>query len=261
MCDLTSMFGGPSENQEAIQGQTQSFGQTLQGNYNQEFANQQEALSNLNTEIGRVESGNAGPGWGAAENAAVTTGIVNNAGAAAQQAEQAAQDRAAGQVFGGQSATSGLNRTGAIQEQVNAGIATNVANQKASLLNQATQANYQQGLANAQSAISGYNALAGQYGSAANAAMGGSEKAEATAFGEQTQIDTEKEQEAQGILGAVEQGVGMLAGGIGGALSAGGGIGDTLKGFAGGALGDSGMFLSNPSSGGGGGGGNNNYFG
>ncbi len=254
MCDLASMFGGPSPSEKQIEGQTQSFGQVLQGNYNTEFANENQTLANLQTQIGREESGNMGPGWGTAENAAITSNIINQGAAAAANAEQRAQDVGAGQVFGGIGSTSGLNRGSAITGQRNAAIASAAATSTANQLNAATIKNYEQGVLNTQQSIAGLGALAGHQGALAGGAMSGSLSADQQAFGEAKTIQEQRAQETQGILKAVESGVGVLAGGVAGGLGAGGGFLDTLKGVAGGAMGDTGMFLQNPSGGGGGGG-------
>ncbi len=245
MCDL---FGGPSKQEEQLGGQEMGLSATMMGQFSQQYAQQQTALNNLKTTIGKLASGQTGMGFGAQENALYRGQIISGGGAAARNAQQAWQNQNAGQVFSGAQATSGL-RSG-IAKQIGAQISTGAAESTQQQLNQETLQNIQQGRANAVQTAATQAGLAQMYNPLAYAS--GASSSEQAAFGQEHQINVEQQEKAQAIAGLAERGISMAAGGIAGGLGAGGGFGDTLKGFAGGALGDSGMFLQAPGGGGGG---------
>jgi len=209
---------GPSGEEEGLQGNSADFSRTLEGAFNTSFANQQDALQSLQTTINQIKSGQTGPGFSGEENAALISGIENQGAAAARNTVQAAQDRTSGQVFNGQTDSSGLARTSAIakqiQEQAGSAAATNTAN----ALNAETAANFDQGRKNAVTAASGLTALAGQYGGAADASMSGAINENNASFQQANKINQEKGAMMADIAGlatgAVKTGLSFASGGL-----------------------------------------------
>ena len=210
---------GPSANETQIQGATQSLAMSMQSDFQQRFAQQSSVLQNLNNSLTPIVA--AGPsqaGFSAQELAAMNTSAINNAGAANKNAQQAAGNAIAGEGGGG---GSGL-LTGP-QQAIKAGIASTSANELANTQNQITQANYQQGNANYNRAVSGEQALAGEYnpqsfGEGAQSGLGAS-------FGEANTINTQQQAAGKAILGGVDSLLGtagsFIAGGASNLLSGG----------------------------------------
>jgi hypothetical protein len=244
---MCKMFGGPSREEETLAGQESNLAQDLLANYKEQYGKREDVLRQLGGEISRIQSGNTGPGFGGAENAALISDIQNKGAAAARNAIQATQERAAGQRFQGVTDSAGLARAAAIRQQVNAAITTGAEIRTANALNAETAANYEQGRRNAAATASGLATLAGEYTPLQYAS--GASAATQSAFGMQHEINKEKAERAAAIGGLVKKGIGMAAGAVTGGLAAGGGFWDILKGAAGGALGDEGMFLTNPGGG------------
>lgn len=255
---MCNFFGGPTSDEEMQSSKEASYADTLNANYNTEFAGEQAALGQLNTQIGRIESGNTGAGMSPAEYAARQSGIIANAGAEGRNAAQAAQDLGAGHVFGGQSDSSGLNRGSAINKQVTASLTGKAEADKANALNNLTSQNFELGRSNALAAEQGYDALAGKYGSQASSLMTGVGNARTAALDSAHMINVEKQQKAQAIgklvtsvaLGAATFGMGGI-----GALGAGESFGEGAKDFLSGgfnALSGQNTFGVNPGGGGGG---------
>ena len=246
-CD---MFGGPSKPEEMLGGQEMGLSKSMMTQYEQQYAQQQTALQNLTASIGKIATGQTGMGFGAQENALYRGQIISGGGAAGRNAMQAWQNQQAGQVFGGAGATSGL-RSG-IAKQIGAQINTGAAESTQQGLNAETLENIQQGRQNTIQSAQMESGLAQLYNPLGYAS--GASSTEQAAFGQEHEINVEQQQKAQAIAALAEKGISMAAGGIAGGLGAGGGLFDTLKGVAGGVMGDSGMFLTNPGGGGGGGG-------
>ena len=200
---------GPSANEEQIEGATQSLAMSMESDFQQRFAQQSSVLQNLNNSLTPIVA--AGPnqtGFSAEELAAMNTSAINNAGAANKNAQQAAGNAIAGEGGGG---GSGL-LTGP-QQAIKAGIATSTGNELADTQNQITQANYQQGNANYNRAVSGEQALAGEYnpqsfGEGAQSGLGAS-------FGEANTINTQQQALGKGLLSAGLSGLGAITSGIG----------------------------------------------
>ena len=204
-----------------------SYADTLNANYNTEFQGEQTALQSLNTQIGRIASGNTGAGMSPAEYAARESGIIANAGAEGRNAAQAAQNLGAGHVFAGQSDSSGLNRGSAINKQVTASLMSRAEADKANALNNLTASNFDIGRSNALAAEQGYSNLAGHYGSQASSLMGGELNARSQALASAHQINVEKQQRSQAIgklIGSVAMGAATFGMGGIGALGAGEGL-------------------------------------
>ena len=145
----------------------------------------------------------AGPnqtGFSAGENAALTSGAIN---------QNAANYRSAATVAGANEARAGGTTyapTGG-QQEVNAQIASNAAENLSNTENQITEANYAQGRQNFQSAEAGL--FGAQSGYAPNATGALANQTNQTAFGEEQQIAQQQNAWVGDVAG--------LVGGLGGA--------------------------------------------
>jgi hypothetical protein len=217
---------GPSQQEKNLEQQEASFDQTLQQDYSQTFAQNQEILGNLNSVLQPIV--NAGPsqqGYSPAELSALNTQATDLSAQAVNQETQAAaaQENAAG---GGTSfLPSGVNAQ--LNASINSAAENNLSQEKLGI----TQANYAQGEQNWQTALAGEENVAGQQNPLGYA--GQTTSANSTAFGEANTIQQEENQEESDIIGGVAQGaLGIATGGA--SLGLGG-----LFGAAGSALGGS----------------------
>lgn len=227
---MANCFGGASGEETGLEANESALSKSLQANYNTEFADQQEALGQLNSEIQQIRSGQTGPGFGADELAARTSQIENAAGAQARNVEQVEANQSAGQIFGGQQDASGLARASAIRQQLTGEALSASETQKSAALENLTSQNYAQGRANAAQTAGGLEALSGAYGGAASTALQGGLAAGKEAFGEESKI-TEQNQQASAMLGGLlKAGVGLGGTFLSGGLAGGAGIGDFMKG-------------------------------
>jgi hypothetical protein len=198
---------GPSSQEKQLEASEASFDQTLQSDYAQTFAQNQEILGNLNSVLQPIV--NAGPsqqGYSPQELAALNTQATDaSAQAYNEETQQAAsQENAAG---GGTSfLPSGVNA------QLNASIASAAENNLSQEKLGITQANYAQGTQNWQTALAGEENVAGQQNPLGYA--GQTTSANSTAFGEANTIQQEENQEESDIIGGVAQGaLGIATGG------------------------------------------------
>jgi len=212
------MYCGPSGEEEGLQANSADFARTLDANYSESFANQQDVLQHLQAKINQISSGQTGPGFSGEENAALISGIQNQGAAQERNVTQAVMDRSAGQVFDGMTDSSGLARASAINKQIQERASSAAATNTANALNAETAANFGQGRANAVTAASGLTALAGQYGGAADASMSGAINENAQSFGQANKINQEKNAMAADIMGAVtgaaKTGLSFASGGL-----------------------------------------------
>jgi len=220
---------GSSGDEKSLESSSSTFSKTLQSVFSDALASQKGILSKLGGVINRISSGQTGPGYGAQEQQDRVNQIKTTAAAAERNAQQAIQDRSAGQVFGGQSDSSGLGRTSAINKQVAGQIATNVENKEADLLNQEMIQNYEQGRNNAITTASGLNTLAGQYGSEAGMGESGAINENQIAFGQANKINQENNQWQSDLAGLgtglVKSAAGFATGGFGNLDTTGGSTG------------------------------------
>lgn len=205
MCDF---FGGPSKQEESTAQQNSSLASSLDANYQQRFTQQSGTIQQLQSEINQIQGGNTGPGFGAAELAAKTSEIQNNAAASARNAQQATQNAGAGQTFG--NTDSGLQS--GIRKQINGQIASGAQTQEASALENLTSQNYAQGRANAMATESGLSALSGIENPLGYAEAGG--QAGGQAFSEEKTIQDQKGSAANFIGGLLKTGLGFVSGGL-----------------------------------------------
>lgn len=204
---MADCFGGSTGEERGLEAQTSSLSRSLEASYTQAFADQKDALTQLQSEISQIRSGQTGPGFGADELAARTSQIVNQAGAGARNVEQAEAGLGAGQIFGGQQDASGLARASAIRKQQTGEALSAAETQKAGALENLTAQNYAQGRANALQTAGGLEALSGVYGGRAGQSLSGSLSAESTAFGQENQIRQQEAARMQSIMGLAEKGI------------------------------------------------------
>lgn len=176
--------------------QESQFSSVLNQNYATNFGAQSQILQNLTNQFTPIaEAGPDQQGWGAQETAAVNTQIGEGVGQNYGKASQALNNQLAAQGGGNQVLPSGASA--ALKGQ----LASSAANQLSQQQLAATTANYSQGRQNWQQATSGLNALAGEYNP--NAIAGEASGANSSAFGEQTQVQTMKNQKEQAIAGGI----------------------------------------------------------
>jgi hypothetical protein len=191
---------GPSQAEQNLANQQAAFTSTLQQDYSQTFAQNQQILGALNSVLQPIVL--AGPnqqGFNQQELSALNSQAINSNAQGVQQAETAAgqQENALG---GGKSfLPSGVNA------QINAGIATageeNLSNAELGI----TEANYATGRQNWQNALSGEQAVASgqQPLGYANAGI----NSNTAAFNEANTVSTQTNQEWSNILGDITGGI------------------------------------------------------
>lgn len=234
MCNL---FGGPSGEEQGLEAQGSALSKTLNADFTQRFAQQNDVLSQLQSEISQIRSGRTGPGFGADELAARTSQIVNQAGANARNVEQAEANQSAGQIFDGRGDASGLARASAIRQQLTGEAESASETQKSNALENLTAANYATGRENAVKTAAGLEALSGQLTPSTYSAQTGQMIGQT--FGQADKINQEQIARSQAIAGLIEKGVmgaatfgmGGMTGLVGtGGESFGGKVGDFFKG-------------------------------
>lgn len=205
---------GPTSDEKALQGQSESFANQLQSNYGTLFGQQQGILSSLNKSLSPILS--AGPsqeGFSGQEKAALNTQAINSAGAANRSAQQAAANFGAGQ---GGGATSGIQS--GITKQIQGSIASQSANALAGQQNNIVQQDYAQGNKNYWAAQGAMQQLGQQY--SPNSAQSGAISEGGQAFGEASTIASQEAQEDQAIAGGITGlATSVLLPGIGGGLA------------------------------------------
>lgn len=229
MCD---MFGGPSAQEKStLQSQTQ-LATALWSNFNQQYQQQQEVLKNLQSQIGRIQSGQTGPGFSGAENAARIALIQNTTAAEARNAIQAARSVGAGTQV---SPSGGMTRQSGINQQTGAQIASKIGAAGANALLAEQAENFAVGRENAFRTAGALQALSGDYNPSV---YSGQENA---ALGQRFQmaktIQQEEAARSRGIFGAATKlalgaatfGAGGIAA-LGAGESFGEGVGDFFKG-------------------------------
>ena len=197
---------GPSQEQKNLEAEQASFTATLQQDYAQTFAANQEILSTLNSVLQPiVQAGPNQQGFSAQENSALNSQAINSTAQGYQQTADALgrQENAAG---GGTSfLPSGVNA------QINAGVASAAQNTLSNEELGITEANYATGRQNWQNALAGEESVA-----AGEAPLGyatATTNSNKSAFGEATQINQESNQVFSDILGGITS-IGAAATGL-----------------------------------------------
>jgi hypothetical protein len=212
-------FGcGPSGQEKSLEKEEASFDQTLQTDYSQTFAQNQQILSNLNSVLQPIV--NAGPnqqGFSPEELSTLNTQATEGNAQGYNQAVEAAAQQENTQGGGTTLLPSGVNA------QINAGIASaaegNLANEKLGI----TQANYAQGQQNWETALSGEESVAA--GEAPLGYASATTSANSAAFNEANIIGQENNQEFGQIVGGIAGIGGAVLGGLGNLDTTGGSTG------------------------------------
>jgi hypothetical protein len=231
-----SYICGPSSAQESLANQESSFSGQLAADYASRFAGQNETIGNLNQILSGVQAGKLLPGFSAQTLATLNSAALDTTAGNYRNAQQAANN-----INAGRGGDSGL-QPGTVGQE-NATIASQQAGALSGQEQQIQLANQNQAVQNTQMALGGYNTLAGIQNPLGFA--GAQQGANQNAFGEQTTVQNEKNQEQADIAGGVA-GLAMDAATFGMGAAGGGGIGGGFNALMGG---DSGGY------GGGGGGG------
>lgn len=221
MCNI---FGGPSYQEKATLQQQSQLADAMWSNFNQQYQQQQGVLKNLQTQIGRIQSGQTGPGFSGEENADRIALIRNTTAAEARNAVQAARSVGAGEQV---SPSGGMTRQSGINQQVAGQIYSKIGATGSNALIAENAENYAVGRENAYKTVGALSALSGQYNPSVYSGQ------EEGALGQKFQIaDKIRQQEAassQAIFGAATKlATGAFTFGMGGMGA--GGIGDFLKG-------------------------------
>lgn len=202
---------GSSSSEKALGASEQSFSNSLQANYAQNFGAQSAELSNLNNIFTPIAQ--AGPdqqGYGPQQLAALNTQAGEGVGQNYQKAQQSLNTSLAAQGGGNEALPSGA------ANQLKAGLASAGANQMSQEQLGITNANYNQGRANFGNATAGLDALAQAYNPTgiANSAN----QSNSSAFGEADKINQENNQWESDVAGlatgGIKAGLGFLSGGL-----------------------------------------------
>ena len=195
MCNVGEMFGGPSQGEMTAAANTSK----LEGMYSSDFATnygeQQSALSDLNSMLNDLRTGQTGQGFSAQELSALNTqaneGVAQNYAKAQQSLNNTLAARGGGNEY--------LPTGG--EDQLRATLASNAAQTMSQQQLGITEANYAQGRQNFLNAISGQekeitDLNPTQYGQLAS-------NANAADFSQQKTIASQKQQEFGNILGTI----------------------------------------------------------
>jgi hypothetical protein len=248
----SSLFGGPSSEEKQLAGQEKSLAGAFQGAFSNQLAGQTNVLNNLGQQLTPIAS--LGPnqqGYNSAVLSAMNAAAINNAGAAARNAQMATGAVLAGRGGGG---SSGL--VSGIEAQIQGSEASAAANQLAAAQNQIVQNNYATGRENFWNATTGEQNLARAYNPAQYGDLASS--ANESAFKEASQIQKEKGSvlgKIGSVIGAATGLINPVAGFIKGGLSNlskdssfGENVGNFFSGGAGNINGGAGLGTPGPSS-------------
>src|SRR5208282_1492731 len=147
---------GASSQAKNIAEQSASLGNTLQGNYAQNYGIQQNIIGNIKSSLNPiVQAGPNQTGFNKAEAAAINTNQIDAAGQQAKNLQEQINTQASGR--GGGSSGFKTGATTGLDTAANQTVANNLSASE----NAATEANYAQGNQNFNQAVGGLNAVAG----------------------------------------------------------------------------------------------------
>jgi hypothetical protein len=197
---------GPSSQQQSLENSQSSFMTTLMSNYNQNFANQQAVLANLNQTLGPiVAKGPNQTGFSPQELAAENTTAIDTTAGNYKNAATALNNELSSRNDSGNLPESGVDQV--LKERLASSAAGQLSQEELGI----TEANYATGRSNFQNAESGELALAGEYNPVPTGSL--ANQSNQQAFGEATQINQEQNQEEADIAGGIES---LATGGISG---------------------------------------------
>ncbi len=228
---MPSCFGGPSDAQKSIAGQQASFANTAQQDFLSRYADQSADMGKLSSLLQNVENGKLATGFDSATLAALNTSALNTTAANYRNAAQSTQN-----AFAGRGGDSGLES--GIQAQVRAATANASAGQLSTEQQKIQLANQAQAQQNTNTAIAGYNQLAGIANPEAFGSLTGN--AQNAAFGSASQINALENQQLSNELNfGTSIAIDAATGGAGAAFGAGGmsGIGGAFAALSGAPIG------------------------
>lgn len=230
---LTAAFGGPSRAQVNSMQQTNAMANALQSNYAQQFGQYESVAQGLNTALNQeLIQGENGQGLTSAQMAGLNTQALDTTAQNFKNAEIAAQT--AGAAHGGP--PSGL--LSGVQQQINASIASAGAGALSGQQLQIQELNANEALKKKQEALGGLGALSGEFLGGANAASAGELAQNKEAFGQESTVNQEQQQQLAGIGEAIGGGISALTGGFGNLdLTGGSTLGENVGNFGVGLLG------------------------
>ena len=206
---------GPTAQQQQLEGQEQSFSETLMGSYATNLAEQQAALAHINGVLSPIiQAGPSQTGFSPSETAALNTEAIDTTGAASAAAQRAIATNTAGRNDSGNLPQSGVDQA------LKASAASAASGELASEQLGITEANYATGRQNFQNAVTGEEGVAGQYNP--NPIAGAATNANTGAFGEASTIEQEQGQEAADIAGGITSLAGGAISGFTGGFGGGG---------------------------------------
>lgn len=211
---MSDCFGGPTKEEKSLEAQQASLASTMAANYGTVFSEDQKTIGAMVAELGQLQSGQTGPGFGGAEEASRVAQIQNNAAAAARNTAQAVRQATAGQ-GGGAGDSSGI-ASGVRRQLTEEAASSATANENNALLAN-TSENYATGRAVAAQTIGGLQALSGQLNP--NAAGAGATNAGTAAFNEASTIEQQQAAADAAMWGTITGGIGAASSILTGGLS------------------------------------------
>lgn len=234
---------GPGQSQQQLANSQATLAQSLQQSFNSRFAGQDAVLGKLNSALTPIlAAGPNQPGFNPAEASALNSQALDTTAANYDSAARAASGQLAGR--GGDS---GLQS--GVDSQIKATIASQAAKQLSGEQLGITQANYETGRQNYNTALAGTQALSGDYAPNDYAKSAGT--ALDNAFVSANSIDQQNAQMWKTLAGVGKAGLNYIAPGAGATIQKGlqGLLGITGTSWAGGAGGGGGGGNSGPSGG------------
>ena len=216
---------GPTSQETAEANAGEAFNSTLQSAFGQRLAGQTATLGNLNTTLGKIGSGQQGPGFSGAENASNISQIQNTGAAAAKNADQATLDAEAGQGGGGAS-----GEKNGVQAEIAAQTKTGAENLEANNLLKNTSENFQVGRQNTASMAGGLASLAGLQDPSSIGSV--AQKQGESSFGMASTIEQQQAQKDSEIAGGITSAA-LDAATFGAGAAGGGGLSGGLQALAG----------------------------
>ena len=209
---ISNLFGdSASAGQKRAAAQSQDLANSFQDSFTKRFGEQSDTLGQINTEMGQLATGNTGFGFGAAEQADLSSTIMNTYAAQGQNELQAVMDKSAGQTFG----NTGNGIKSGVTKQLTQEAASDAAKNQANALLSEKAAGWQQGRTNVKEAATGHLQEAQienpeKYGEMATTANKQS-------WDDQTALFQQQQQQDHAIMGLVAgAATTALTGGIGG---------------------------------------------
>lgn len=216
-----------SSQETSISNEQAGFYSDLMNSYNQQFANQSNILSSLQSAFSPILAGGIGQqGYTAPELAALRTSATDTTAQGYQQARMAVDDQMAAAGGGNVPMPSGA------AAQINSELAAQFAGQNAAEQLGITQNNYTQGRANFLGAASALSGAAGLYNP--EGFMGGANSAGSSAFGSANTVN----QQNQSSLSGLGTAIGAIGGAALGSTFGDPQLGGQLGGALGGAIGN-----------------------